>query len=368
MLPDISFRYKIKDGINRRNYDDRMLIKMIKLDKSEFDGCTTPNAKGIVMALNEYLENSSETIFYLFTGIGFYKSISSGKYDDSEIPFLKFYADPLIKEHALRNEHYLWNLAKSMAKQRRIARSIKRVIKSNKVNKAWEEVIYEFIKGVSDRNNYVREVVVPEHIRFTPIYMFIKSLEAEGTTVRSYVNTINPMDEEIDVSQLSRDVALFIVENSDDDQASEWQDEMMAYVLSEINRDKINAEAAKKRRENEEAEIRERIVSDINSICGCVDKMAKERRRDRLKQLSDTVDAYVIVAARVSRSKEKTSIRYVRGYSRGRGYPLTKDFDKATIYASYDKALTALNDIRENPDIIAEIAYIDNSGGRFIVA
>lgn len=366
MLPDISFRYKIKDGINRRNYDDRMIKKMINLDKSEYDGCTTPNAKGIVMGLNEYLDNSSETIFYLFAGIGFYKSISSGKYDDSEIPFLKFYADPLIKKHALRNEHYLWNLARSMAKQRRLAKSIKSVIKSNKVNKAWEEVIYTFIKNVSDRSNYVREVVVPEHIRFTPIYMLIKSLEAEGTTVKSYVSSIRDMDEEIDVEQYARDVTVFIVENSDDDQASEWQDEMMAYVLSEINRDKINDEAAKKRRESEDAEIRERIVSDINSVCGCVNKMAKEvkRKRGRLHQLKNCNTIYAIVAARVSRSKERTAIRYL-GLG---GHSLVKTFDRAATYADYEKAAKALEELRKNPDIIAEIAYIDNQDTKYTVA
>jgi len=364
MLPDISFRYKIKDGINRRNYDDRMIKKMINLDKSEYDGCTTPNAKGIVMGLNEYLDNSSETIFYLFAGIGFYKSISSGKYDDSEIPFLKFYADPLIKKHALKNEGLLWNLARSMAKQRRIARSMKCVIKSNKVNKAWEEVIYEFIKGVSDRSNYVREVVLPEHIRFTPIYMLIKSLEAEGTTIRSYLSTIRGIDDNIDVERYARDVALFIVENSDDDLASEWQDEMMAYVLSEINRDKINAEAAKKRRESEESEIRERILSDINSVCGCVNKMAKEVKRGRLHQLKNCNTLYAIVAARVSRSKERTAIRYL-GYG---GNALVKTFDRATTYANYEKAAKDLGDLRKNPDIIAEIAYIDNQDTKYTVA
>lgn len=364
MLPDISFRYKIKDKINRRDYDSKMIHKIAAMKDSEFDGCTTPNAKGIVMGLNEYLENSSETIFYVFAGIGFYKSIHQGEYDNSEIPFLKFYSDPVIKKFAKRNEHLLWNIARSMASQRRLVRLVKQSVKKNRINKAWEDTLYEFIKKLNDRNKYVLDNVMPEHIKFTPVYILVKDLESEGRNIKRYIESIKGDDDGLDVSKLCREVERFIVESVDDDQLSIWQDEMMNYVIKQIARDKANKEAYEKYMESENERIRERVASDINSVCGCVDKMAKERRRGRLKQLRDTVDAYVIVAARVSRSKEKTSI----GYALGGGYPLTKDFDRATIFSSYDKALEVLKAIRENPDIIAEIAYIDNSDGRFIVA
>lgn len=368
MLPDISKR-RMLNRFARNDYDSKMLKNVLRdyYSAGLNDGCTTPNAKDIVMRLNEYHLHSRETIFYAFAGISFYKSIHSGAYDSSEIPFLKAYSTPDIKAYALRSERQLWTIARSLAAQRRLARLTKDMVKVNRINKDWENLLNDFLDHINERLNYVNQIVIPEHIKFTPIYLLQKELHAEGISTEEYVDSVRGLEKnEFDHDTIRKQIEEFIAENTDDDQLVIWQEEMMTYVRALVNRDEINSRAAKEREEEERGRIKERVQSDVESMCGAASKLFKNTRRGGNKRHKYNYTLYAVVGARISRSKTRTSAGYF--HRAGGQFVLTKDFDKATIFTSEKDAEECLSAVRQNPDIVAEIAYISNANAEYVYA
>lgn len=357
MLPDISKR-KHMYAMQRRMYDHDMLKKA--LNRTSNDGVTTRNAKDIVMGLNGYAADASTTIFYLYAALSFYESIADGAYDECEDGYLHLYGNPAVKSFAKRSARDLWNMVRSIRKHKDLAYAVKSMVKVNKINKDWENLLNGFITDLNNRLEYLMKVVLPEHIKFTPLYLMLQSFDESGKDVRAYIRSIktdDAADEKLVVERV-RTAVNDAIAGVDKAQLDIWEGELTAAVDTLIKKDIQRTEMVKRDAEDELKRRKERVRDDVLSVCSLADKLfSKYKTTGSARYYCQSPVVYCIMGARISRSRERTSVMYGLNPTT---QTFTKSFANTRIYRNKDDAESALGEYRKNDDIIAEIAYIDN--------
>lgn len=186
MLPDVSKRRKLF-GYNLKDYDSKKLKEILELKNN--DGITTPNCVRIVRGINEFLDESKYLIVQASAIFYFLKDLDEGKLDGSHSEVIRVYAeniDPGLLDTSLHN---VMKIMQSLAAQRRFFRAVKDVIKVNRINKDWENLLDKQLEALNNRIMRLREISIPANLDYTPMGAYSAYLAMSGVTVYDDIRT-----------------------------------------------------------------------------------------------------------------------------------------------------------------------------------
>ena len=190
MLPDVSKR-KTMWGYARRSYDNAMIHKIIAVPEKNYDGGTTRNAVPIIKRMNVYLQESRYLAIKMYVLAEVFREIRNGSYQDSDTGcgIFRTYAENIPSALANRAVKNCAGVGKSISAQRRLFKMVKDVIKVNKINRDWEDLLKSQLDYVEERMDYVTRVTLMENMRGTPIEIFVKYLEKNGKTLNEDIES-----------------------------------------------------------------------------------------------------------------------------------------------------------------------------------
>lgn len=358
MLPDISKGRRLF-GFDKKKYIEAKLKEALK--NKDPDGFTTNNAVDLVKSINTYLPRSGETAGQLIAAARFYDMITDGSFDGHDDDWCKLYQRQDVKDLAYKLRGNIWKVITGLLKQRAIAKSMKWTIKENRINADWEKAFKYELRTLNDRVTYLNSFSIPKLTDFVPTSLIFKKDRIGSFT--KYMFSLSDWDDEekkytkADQERFKADI-FDTMESISDEEKAEWV---------KILEDRINEHAGryikiekeiKAQRIEENKKVKDRVRDDLISYCGAVQKIYDNSSRNIEQRRSinaNQYEYYVIVAARVSKSKTQTPLMYGRG---GKQMSLTKDFGHAGIFSSYDEAKRKMAAITANSDVLAEIANI----------
>lgn len=356
MLPDIS---KIKKlyGFDKKQYENECIHKLVEWQNH--DGVTSAGGAYIVRRINDYLVESRCLIVQASAIFYFMHDMVNGDLQACGSEIIDIYTQEIDKSVlgvAMRNT---MSCIKSVASQRRLAISVKKNVKKNKITKDWEYLLNGFIDGLTSRLDYLKKTVIPANLESTPMGAYVIYLEHKN---------IN----------LYEDISLFI-ENSgsiyddDDSSVATYKDHVMDVLCNldpetismVLEKSKEKMEVRKRRfekiRESVEANRREKIERETNDCKAVVLSMCSDAgkvfRRSRVRSMEywakKYTHVYVVPAGKIEplrngylkKSGSKWSVSNVYG---------------ANIFCTRDAAENAAAAFREQSETnMAEIAKVE---------
>ena len=190
MLPNISKRKKLF-GYNKKDYESQKLHELLAI--KEHDGVTTKQCVPVVQAINTYNERALELTYELTALFIFLLDIYNREFDENVNPIIKNYMDNYgcnIGE-SIKSVR---NVFKSVAKQRKFFDHVKYVVKQNKINNEWAEIIIKHVKQADERIDYLRKSVVQGIIEGTPLQLAEMHLKSNGSNFIQAMYSFNIFD------------------------------------------------------------------------------------------------------------------------------------------------------------------------------
>ena len=180
MLPDVSTRRKLS-GYAKADYDNRQIHAAINL--KVHDGKTTENCVRIVRRMNQYLDDSRYLVIEASAIFYFMKGLLEGDFQDSDSEIIKLYEQNIDRDLLGSSMKNVMKVIKSVASQRRLTKSVKDVIKKNRINRDWEELLIKFLDDLESRLKYVQDIVIPGNVQNTPMGAYMDYLSRNGISI-----------------------------------------------------------------------------------------------------------------------------------------------------------------------------------------
>lgn len=190
MLPDISKRKKLF-GYNKKDYESQKLHELLAI--KEHDGVTTKQCVPVVQAINTYNERALELTYELTALFIFLLDIYNREFDENVNPVIKSYMDN-YGGNIGESIKSVRNVFKSVAKQRKFFDHVKYVVKQNKINNEWAEIIIKHVKQADERIDYIRKSVVQGIIEGTPLQLAEMHLKSKGSNFIQAMHSFNIFD------------------------------------------------------------------------------------------------------------------------------------------------------------------------------
>lgn len=356
MLPDIKTRRKLW-GINKRSYDNRQLHQI--LDIKNHDGCTTNNCVEIVRRLNDYWEESRYLVIEASTIFMCMKGMSEGEFDHADNEVLRLYSENIDKPLLISSMSNMMRVIKSLAQQRKLVWNVKKVIKKNRINQDWEDLLTEFIVDLEKRMKYVSEIVIPANVENTPMGAYMDYLSRMGIDIlediRLYIdNNGNVFDDDDESVMIYKDHVLRILCELD----REMAEALVEKARKGMESRRIRIESAKKESEAEKIAKTsaglEECKAMVLSLCSSAGPVfRKHRTRSLYYRSKHYSDVWVVSAASVFPRRT--------GYlKRSGGRFCVSNVENATIFNTQEEADSAARSFREcGPARVAEIANVE---------
>lgn len=357
MLPDISIRRKLY-GIDRKHYDERQLHAI--LDMKNHDNCTTNNCVGIVRRMNKYFEDSryivveTSTIFYCM------RAMMDGEFDGADCEVLRLYEENIDRGLLASSMRNVMNVTQSIAAQRRLIKSVKPVIKKNRLNRDWEELLNTLMDDLEKRMKYVTEIVIPANVQNTPMGAYMDYLSNMGVDIlediRLYIDNNGSIFDSDDKSvQVYKDHVLQILCNLDDEMAERLVEKARAGMEARRKRiEKIRTEEEAEKAAKTAAKMEEcrAIVLQLCSIAG---KTFRKMRKDSLIRYSIRNSEIWVVAAAQAKPMRTGYLRRA-----GSGKFGISNAGYASFFRSQEEARNAADTFcRSGANRVAEIAKVE---------
>lgn len=356
VLPDISKRRKLY-GYAKSDYDNEKLHAAISL--KVHDGRTSENCVRIVRRMNQYLADSRYLVVEASAIFYFMKGLLEGDFQDSDCEIIRLYDQNIDRDLLGSSMKNVMKVIKSVASQRRLTKSVKDVIKKNRINRDWEELLIKFLDDLESRLKYVQNIVIPGNVQNTPMGAYMDYLDSKGMTI-------------------FEDIALY-VENSgrffdDDDESAEVYKDHVLQILCNLDGEatEMLLEKARSGMEYRQAKI-EKIRADEAEqklaafaagmdecralVLGLCSSAGSAFRRTRMTSLlyysKRCADVWVIAAATV---KPRHS-GYLRKSGKGRFY--VSGVSNASIWETEEAAKEAAAIFCEQEGHVAEVSKVE---------
>ena len=307
MLPDISKRKKLF-GYNKKDYESKKLHELLSI--KEHDGVTTKQCVPVVQAINTYNERALELTYELTALFIFLLDIYNREFDENVNPIIKNYMDNYGRNIG-ESVKSVRNVFKSVARQRKFFNHVKYVVKQNKINNEWAELIINQVKQANERIDYLRKSVVQGIIEGTPLQLAEMHLKSNGSNFIQAMYSFNIFDPD----------ELFNYKDKTPDLVVPYCN----YILSIIEKESHESYSSEYMKETKhKMELRERRIrekeieeeklfnkqmkqleEDALSFCGYTCDLIKTERKNSLQQHADRGDSviYAIVCGRVKGHK-----------------------------------------------------------------
>jgi hypothetical protein len=129
------------------------------------------------LADSRYLVVEASAIFYFMNGL------YEGDFQDSDCEIIRLYDQNIDKDLLGSSMKNVMKVIKSVASQRRLTKSVKDVIKKNRINRDWEELLIKFLDDLESRLKYVQDIVIPGNVQNTPMGAYMDYLDSKGITI-----------------------------------------------------------------------------------------------------------------------------------------------------------------------------------------
>lgn len=291
MLPDISRRNRLR-GYHLGEFDKKAVSDIID-HPPKADGLTNNKGVVVVREMNEYLNESLCTLIQV-----------------SVITQLFSEADAVLKGKT-------FGICHTIKQQRYIIKKMKNIMKVNKVDDNWYELIKKEMQLLNERLNRIKEISIPLLLEPTPYAVYLRCMREQEKTpfedmehfIHNDISIYEDMNNNEEYLAYCEHVQEIIDKNTTEEDLIEIErararvERRKAYKQSVYDREK--AEYVKKKRDEAEE-----IVMAMSSN---IDKQMKKICPDRLYRIRNSrADKYVVVAARVPTSKTaKVRIGYV---------------------------------------------------------
>ena len=359
MLPNISKRNQLF-GFDRRRYDSVQLHAAINL--KVHDGFTSDNAVDIIKRINGYLEESRYLVIQGSVIFMFIRDIRDGKLEAEGNMLLDAYCKNIDKAVLSQSMSNIIRVVKSIASQRRLMQSAKPFIKKNKISRDWDNLLNSTLDDLDERMKYLREIIIPENIIYTPFGAYINYLkDNRGITIYEDILNYVPNNGSLFDDDGSATALIYmqhvveILRRIDDKkeidkliQSANNAFEERSKRLEKIKKDHENVMAQKYKRDAEEAK------EIVLALCSVAEKdFCNERSRTLKYWAKNCTQAFVIAASRINPVKS--------GYlCRDRGKWCVTNVRRAKVFTTEESALKAAEEYRAQGDnLFAEISRID---------
>lgn len=302
MLPDVSTRRKLS-GYAKNDYDSQQIRAAINL--KVHDGRTTENCVRIVRRMNQYLDDSRYLVIEASAIFYFMKGLLEGDFQDSDSEIIRLYDQNIDKDLLGSSMKNVMKVIKSVASQRRLVRGVKSVIKKNRINRDWEELLTKFLDDLEARLKYVQDIVIPGNVQNTPMGAYMDYLDSKEITIFEdialYVDNSGRLFDADDKSiEIYNDHVLQVLCNLDGDATEMLLEKArsgMAYRQAKV--EKIRADEAEQK-QAEFAVGMDECRSMVLSLCSSAGSTFRRMRITSLLYYSKRcADVWVIAAANV---------------------------------------------------------------------
>lgn len=356
MLPDISTRRKLI-GYAKADYDNRQIHEAINL--KVHDGKTTENCVRIIRRMNQYLDDSRYLVIEASAIFYFIKGLLEGDFQDSDCDIIRLYDQNIDKDLLGSSMKNVMKVIKSVASQRRLTKAVKDVIKKNRINRDWEELLIKFLDDLESRLKYVQDIVIPGNVQNTPMGAYMDYLDSKGITIFEdialYVDNSGRLFDADDKSiEIYNDHVLQVLCNLDGEAAEMLLEKArsgMAYRQAKV--EKIRADEAEQKQAAFAVGMEECRALVLGLCSGAGSAFRRMRVTSLLYYSKRCADVWVIAAATV---KPRRS-----GYLRksGRGHFSVSCVADASFWETEESAKEAADIFCETEGRVAEVSKVE---------